>query len=291
VVHFSGSSLAGRKTIQNNRLEQPGQTVPHVQQLGILAATFGLDDQVAVVIGGTGVLGGALCEGLALAGARVVVAGRSEERGQERVRAIQALDGEATFLPVTADERLSVQSLLDATITAYGQVDMLVNCAGTNAAIPYEQIADDQWHRVVNGSLLTTHLGCQIFAPFMATQAHGGSILNIGSVTSHLPLSRVFAYSAAKAAVVNLTQNLAREYAHRNVRVNVLCPGFFPAEQNRRILDAERVENIMRGTPMNRFGEPHELVGAAILLLSRGAGSFITGEDLYVDGGFTSMRF
>ncbi len=256
-----------------------------------LTDLFGLDDQVAVVIGGTGVLGGALAEGLAQAGARVVVAGRSEERGHERVKAIEAFGGEATFLPVTADQRLSVQALLDSTITAYGQVDMLVNCAGTNSAIPYEQIPDDQWHKVVDGSLLTTHLGCQIFAPFMASQTHGGSILNIGSVTSHLPLSRVFAYSAAKAAVVNLTQNLAREYAPKNVRINVVCPGFFPAEQNRKILDQERVENIMRGTPMRRFGEPHELVPAAILLLSSRAGSFITGEDLYVDGGFTAMRF
>src|SRR3954451_15610268 len=252
---------------------------------------FGLDDQVAVVIGGTGVLGGALCAGLAQAGARIVVAGRSEERGHERVKAIEEFGGEATFLPVTADQRLSVQALLDATIAAYGQVDMLVNCAGTNSATPYEQIPDDQWHKVVDGSLLTTHLGCQIFAPFMATQHHGVSILNIGSVTSHLPLSRVFAYSAAKAAVVNLTKNLAREFANNNVRVNVLCPGFFPAEQNRKILDQERVENIMRGTPMSRFGEPQELIGAALLLLSRNAGSFITGEDLYVDGGFTSMRF
>lgn len=252
---------------------------------------FGLDGQVAVVIGGTGVLGGALAEGIAQAGARVVVAGRSEERGQERVKAIEAFGGEATFLPVTADQRLSVQALLDATITAFGQVDILVNCAGTNSAIPYEQIPDDQWHKVVDGSLLTTHLGCQIFAPFMATQSYGGSILNVGSVTSHLPLSRVFAYSAAKAAVVNLTKNLAREYASKNVRVNVLCPGFFPAEQNRKILDQERVENIMRGTPMNRFGEPHELVGPALLLLSRHAGSYMTGEDLYCDGGFTSMRF
>src|SRR5262249_24986857 len=113
----------------------------------------------------------------------------------------------------------------------------------------------------------------------------------IGSVTSHLPLSRVFAYSASKAAVVNLTKNLAREYASRKVRVIVLCPGFFPAEQNRKILDQQRVENIMRGTPMNRFGEPHELVGPALMLLSNRTGSFMTGEDLYVDGGFTSMRF
>jgi NAD(P)-dependent dehydrogenase (short-subunit alcohol dehydrogenase family) len=256
-----------------------------------LQELFGLDGQVAVVIGGTGVLGGALCDGIAQAGARVVVAGRSEERGHERVKNIEAFGGEATFLPVEADQRLSVQALLDATITAFGQVDMLVNCAGTNSATPYEQIPDDQWHRIVDGSLLTTHLGCQIFAPFMATQSHGGSILNIGSVTAHLPLSRVFAYSAAKAAVVNLSKNLAREYAPKNVRINVLCPGFFPAEQNRKILDQERVENIMRGTPMHRFGEPHELVGSALLLLSRRAGSYLTGEDLYCDGGFTSMRF
>jgi NAD(P)-dependent dehydrogenase (short-subunit alcohol dehydrogenase family) len=90
---------------------------------------------------------------------------------------------------------------------------------------------------------------------------------------------------------VNLTKNVAREYATRGVRVNVLCPGFFPAEQNRKILDKERVDNIMAGTPMQRFGEPHELVGAVILLLSREAGSFMTGCELYVDGGFTGMRF
>src|SRR5262245_66092341 len=127
-----------------------------------LPQRFGLQDQVAVVIGGTGVLGGALCDGIAQAGARVVVAGRSEERGHERVKAIEALGGEATFLPVEADQRLSVQALLDSTITAYGQVDMLVNCAGTNSAVPYEQIPDDQWHKVVDGRLLTAHLGCQI---------------------------------------------------------------------------------------------------------------------------------
>ena len=256
-----------------------------------LRQLFGLDGQVAVVIGGTGVLGGALCEGIAKAGAQVVVSGRSEERGRERARAIQSFGGEATFLPVDADQRLSVQALLDAAITAYGQVDMLINCAGANSATPYEEIADDDWHRVIDANLLSTHLGCQIFAPFMATQTHGGSILNIGSVTAHLPLSRVFAYSASKAAVVNLTKNLAREYARQNVRINVLCPGFFPAEQNRKILDQERVDNILRGTPVRRFGEPEELIGPALLLLSRQAGSFVTGEDLYCDGGFTSMRF
>ncbi len=256
-----------------------------------LQQLFGLDNQVAVVIGGTGVLGGALAEGIAQAGAKVVVAGRSEERGQERVKGIQARGGTAAFVSVEAHHKPSMQTLLDATLQQFGQVDMLVNCAGTNSAAPYAEISEEDWHKVIDSQLTATHLGCQVFAPYMAAQAAGGSILNIGSVTAHLPLSRVYAYSAAKAAVVNLTKNVAREYATKNVRVNVLCPGFFPAEQNRKILDQERVANIMRGTPMARFGEPHELVGAALLLLSRRAGSFMTGEDIYVDGGFTSMRF
>lgn len=256
-----------------------------------LQQLFGLDGQVAVVVGGTGVLGGALAEGIAQAGAKVVVAGRSQERGTQRVKNIEARGGTGVFHAVEADQRASVQGLLDATLQQFGQCDILVNCAGTNAATPYAQIADDEWRRVIDSQLTATHLGCQIFAPYMAAQASGGSILNIGSVTAHLPLSRVFAYSAAKAAVVSLTKNLAREFAPKHVRVNVLCPGFFPAEQNRKILDAERTANILRGTPMARFGEPHELVGPALMLLARQAGSFVTGEDLYVDGGFTSMRF
>ncbi len=252
---------------------------------------FGLDGQIAVVIGGTGVLGGALCEGLAQAGATVVVAGRSEERGQERVAAIEELGGQAQYHSVDVTCRDSMQQLLDAVLEQYGQVDMLVNCAGVNSAVPYEEITDEEWERIFQGNVGATQKGCQIFGAHMATQEQGGSILNVGSVTAHLPLSRVFAYSASKAAVVNMTKNIAREYATQGVRVNVLCPGFFPAEQNRKILDQERVDNIMAGTPMQRFGEPHELVGAAVLLLSRAAGSFVTGCELYVDGGFTGMRF
>jgi NAD(P)-dependent dehydrogenase (short-subunit alcohol dehydrogenase family) len=256
-----------------------------------LTKLFGLDGQIAVVIGGTGVLGGAFCDGLAQAGAHVIVAGRSEQRGQERVAAIGALGGHAEFLAVDATSRESIRTLLEKTLAGHSRVDILVNCAGVNSATPYETIPDEDWHRVIDGNLTATHLAIQTFAPQMAGQPDGGSILNIGSVTAHLPLSRVFAYSASKAAVVNLTQNLAREYAPRNVRINALCPGFFPAEQNRKILDAQRVDNIMRQTPMARFGEPEELIGAALLLLSRTAGSFITGAALYVDGGFTGMRF
>ncbi len=252
---------------------------------------FGLDGQIAVVIGGTGVLGGAICDGLGQAGALVVVAGRSEERGQQRVDAICEAGGQAEFVAVDVTNRDSMTQLRDEVLQRHGQVDMLVNCAGVNSAVPYEEIADEDWDRIFQGNVAATQKGCQVFASHMATQEQGGSILNIGSVTAHLPLSRVFAYSASKAAVVNLTKNVAREYATRGVRINVLCPGFFPAEQNRKILDQERIDNIMAGTPMQRFGEPQELVGAVILLLSREAGSFMTGCELYVDGGFTGMRF
>ena len=252
---------------------------------------FGLESDVAIVIGGTGVLGGGLCDGLAAAGAHVVVAGRSRKRGEARVAAVREAGGSAEFHPVDVTSRESFRTLRDAVVGAHGRVDILVNCAGVNSAVPYEEIEDADWERVLNTNLKATHLGCQHFAPVMAKQERGGAILNIGSVTAHLPLSRVFAYSASKAAVNNLTKNLAREYATRGVRVNSLNPGFFPAEQNRKILQPERVKKIMDQTPMARFGEPPELVGAALLLVARNAGSFVTGAEIYVDGGFTGMRF
>lgn len=256
----------------------------HLHQL------FGLDGQTAIVIGGTGVLGGALCDGLAGAGAHVVVAGRSEERGEERAKIIRDAGGSAEFIQVDVTSRDSIAELRDKVIASRKVVDILVNCAGVNSAVPFAEITDEDWDRVMNTNLTATHLGCQAFAPMMSEQENGGSILNIGSVTSHLPLSRVFAYSASKAAVLNYTKNVAREYGQKGVRVNSLCPGFFPAEQNRKILDKERVAKIMAQTPMNRFGEPHELIGAVLLLCSRVAGSFTTGTEIYVDGGFTGNR-
>ena len=251
---------------------------------------FGLSGRTAVVVGGTGVLGGALAEGLAQAGAFVVVAGRGADRGEARVDAIRAAGGAGTFVSVDAVDRASVRALLEAVIHARGRADILVNCAGVNSAGPYFEISDDDFAKVLDTNLKSTHLGCQIFGAHMAGLG-GGAILNIGSVTADKPLSKVFAYSASKAAVVNYTRNVARELAPQGVRVNVLCPGFFPAEQNRKILSPERTAAIMGQTPMNRFGNPEELVGAALLLCAPVAGSFITGTDVYVDGGFTGMRF
>ena len=254
-----------------------------------LQQLFGLDGQIAVVIGGTGVLCGAMAQGLAQAGATVVVAGRDAEKGAARVKEIEAVGGKAAFLPVDVMVRESIEGLLAASIAKFGRVDMLVNGAGVNSASAYFDAKDEDWDRVIDSNLKAVHWGCQVFGRHMAENG-GGSILNVASVSSHLPLSRVFAYSASKAAVVNLTQNVARELAPMGVRVNALAPGFFPAEQNRKILDPARVEKIMAQTPMARFGEPHELVGATILLLSRAGGSFIAGATYYVDGGFTAMR-
>lgn len=260
-------------------------SAPFLQQL------FGLEGQAAVIIGGTGVLGGALATGLAKAGAKVLVAGRGADRGQQRVEEIRALGGEAAFAAVDVTERSSLEALLATAVAQFGRIDMLINGAGVNSASAYFDVADDDWNRVIQSNLTAVHWGCQIFGQEMVRDGRGGAILNIASVNAHLPLSRVFAYAASKSAVVNLTQNVARELAPLGVRVNALCPGFFPAEQNRKILDAQRVQSIMSQTPLARFGEPDELVAAALLLLSRRAGSFITGASVYVDGGFTAMRF
>ena len=254
-----------------------------------LQKLFGLDGQVSVVIGATGVLGGSLAAGIAQAGAHVVVAGRSEERGKERVESIKKLDAAASFAAVDVTSRESIQALLDKTLAEHGRVDSVVNCAGVNQAGNYLEIEDDDWDRVIETNLRSTHLGCQIFGKHLVDAGQGGAILNIGSVTSFRPLSRVFAYSASKAAVISLTQNVARELAPHKVRVNALCPGFFPAEQNRKILTPERTESILRHTPAGRFGEPEELIGAALLMLAPNAGSFVTGTSIYVDGGFTAM--
>src|SRR5262249_25866837 len=129
----------------------------------------------------------------------------------------------------------------------------------------------------------------QIFGEWMLEKKVAGSIINIASVSAVIPLSRVFTYSLTKAAVVNLTQNLSREWSARGVRVNALSPGFFPAEQNRKVLTPDRIARVMGHPPVARFGSPEELAGAILLMASPRAGSFLTGANLVVDGGFTTM--
>jgi len=255
-----------------------------------LAELFGLKGQTAVVIGGAGVLGGALCRGLTGAGARVVVADLKEEPCQSRAEELRGLGGEASIATVDVTSRESIEKLLATAVAEAGRVDILVNCAGVNAGSSFLEATDADWDRVMAINLRAVFQACQIFGRHMI-EAGGGSIVNIGSVTAILPLSRVYAYAASKAGVVNLTRNVAQEFGTQGVRVNAICPGFFPAEQNRRLLDEERIDNIMRGTPMRRFGEPDELIGALLLLVAPNAGSFVTGTTISVDGGFTAAWF
>jgi NAD(P)-dependent dehydrogenase (short-subunit alcohol dehydrogenase family) len=262
--------------------------------MSFLQNLFGLDGQLAVIIGGAGELGGALAAGLGQAGAKVILADRGQEACLARIEALKPLGIDVDYAVVDVTNRDSLKSLLKTALSKSSskpaKVDMLVNCAGINVGNPFLEVEPETWDKIMAVNLKGTMEACQIFIESML-ETGGGSIVNIGSVNSDKPLSRVFAYAASKAAVVNLTQNIAQEFATRNIRVNAICPGFFPAEQNRKLLDDKRIENIMRGTPMNRYGTPDELVGAALLLLSQKAGSYITGTALYVDGGFTCSWF
>ncbi len=251
---------------------------------------FGLEGQTAVVIGAAGELGGAMARGLARAGAHVVIADVAEGPCRQRAAEFAAAGLRAGYATVNVTQRESIRALLAEVLRQTGRADILVNSAGVNAATSFLDAGDADWDRVLSINLRGVFQACQVFGRHMADSG-GGAIVNVGSVTSLLPLSRVFAYSASKAAVLNLSRNIAQDLAAKGVRVNVLCPGFFPAEQNRKILDERRVDNIMRHTPMQRYGQPEELVGALLLLVSRKAGSFITGAPLSVDGGFTAAWF
>ncbi len=252
-----------------------------------LAELFSLKNKVAVVIGGTGELCGTMAEGLAAAGAAVAIVGRDAAKAQKRLDAISHARGKAAFFSCDTTSKAGLQKLLADVIAKFGKADILMNGAGVNSATPFLDIPEEEFDKIITVNLKGLVLACQIFGKYMLARG-SGSIINVGSASGIKPLSRVFTYSASKAAVHNISQNLAREWAAKGVRVNILVPGFFPAEQNRKVLSPDRIKSIMAKTPMNRFGEAHELIGAALLLASD-AGSFITGAELVVDGGFDAM--
>ena len=251
------------------------------------AELFSLEGKVAVVIGGTGVLCGEMAEGLAMAGAAVALVGRDPAKAKARLESIAKGGGKAGFFSCDTTSKAGLQKLLGDILQKLGGVDILVNGAGVNSPTPFFDISEEEFDRIITVNLKGVLLSCQVFGRHMVGQ-QSGSIINVGSASGLTPLSRVFTYSASKAAVHNLSKNIAREWATAGVRVNVLVPGFFPAEQNRKVLNPERVTQIMGKTPMKRFGDAHELIGATLLLASD-AGSFITGAEIVVDGGFAAM--
>ena len=251
---------------------------------------FSLDGKVAAAIGAGGVLAGEMARGLAKAGAKVAVLDLNLENAEKVAASIKSeCDGEALPVRVDATSKENLQNALDEIISAWGRMDILINAPGINSATPFFEISEEEWEKIVRVNLKSMFLGCQIFGKRMIEQGEGGSIINISSASSGPPLSKVFTYSVSKAGVNNLTQFLAREWALQKIRVNALAPGFFPAEQNRKILTKERVDDIFRHTPVARFGEPEELLGAVIWLASEKASSFVTGSVVRVDGGFTAM--
>ncbi|MFZ5822994.1 MAG: SDR family oxidoreductase [Bacillota bacterium] len=250
---------------------------------------FSLESKVAAVVGGTGVLGGEFCRGLAGAGAKVAILGRSAEKGGSLEAELRAQGHEARFIAVDARRKADLASARDEITRLWGGVDILVNAPGINSATPFFELGEEEWDQILDTNLKSVLLACQVFGEAMVRRGVGGSVINISSVSSEIPLSRVLTYSISKAGINSLTRWLARELAPHSIRVNALIPGFFPAEQNRKILDPERVEAILRHTPLGRLGVPDELIGTLLWLASPGASGFVTGALIPVDGGFTAM--
>ncbi len=251
---------------------------------------FGLKGKVAAVVGGSGVLGGSVAQSLAGAGAKIaVIYNHGKDSAEQRVKAIQANGGEA--IAVQADGRVKgdLEKAKEQIVAKWNQVDILVNAPGVNSTTPVLDISEEEWEKIISVNLKGMFLACQVFGRHMIDSKVKGSIINFSSVSSEIPLSKVFTYAISKAGVNNMTRFLAREWAQHGIRVNAVMPGFFPAEQNRKILTEERRKSIFGHTPMARYGEADELNGAFIWLASNNASSFVTGTIIPVDGGFTAM--
>ena len=266
----------------------------------LLQDLFSLEGRVAVVTGATGILGGAMARGLAQAGAKIGVLGRRREKAEEVAREISDLGGEAVAVPADVLDEEQLREVRDAVLGRWGRLDVLLNAAGGN--VPGATLSGDEtvfdlpreaFGEVFELNLVGTLLPIQVLGEAM-TRGGGGCILNVSSMAAARAITRVAGYSAAKAAVENLTRWLAVDLARRygdGVRVNAIAPGFFIGEQNRAMLleedggPTDRGRAIVEHTPAGRFGEPDELVGAAIWLCSPAA-SFVNGAVIPVDGGF-----
>jgi NAD(P)-dependent dehydrogenase (short-subunit alcohol dehydrogenase family) len=258
------------------------------REMDYLSRLFKLDGKTAAIVGGAGFLCSEMASALSKAGVRVAILDRDAEATNAVVSKINKEGGAAIGVPLQVTEKTSHEVALRRIIEEFGGLDILVNGAGINAPTPFFDITVEEWKSILDSHATGTFLGCQVFGRHMVEKKRG-SIINLSSASAGPPLSKAFAYSVAKAGIRNLTQNLAREWAPHNVRVNALRPGFFPTEWSKKnFMSPERERAILGHTPMARYGRPEELTGAVLWLASEASG-FVTGAEIAVDGGFTAM--
>lgn len=250
---------------------------------------FSLKGSTAAVIGGGGHVCSALAKGFAAAGANVAIIDLRIEKAEAVAKEIKnEFDVKTTAIYADATKLNELKEMMKALSDFSDSVDIAVNGGGINSPEPFLDIDESEWHNVIDSQLTATFLGCQIFGRHMLENEFG-SIINISSASADPALSKAYAYSAAKAGIRNLTQNLGREWGKLGVRVNAIRPGFFPTEWNKKnFITPDREKAILNHTPMGRFGNTEELIGAAVYLASK-ASSFVTGSELVVDGGFSAM--
>tara|TARA_B100000925_G_C22007944_1_gene474626 strand:+ start:2996 stop:3778 length:783 start_codon:yes stop_codon:yes gene_type:complete len=254
-----------------------------------LSQLFNLENKTVVITGAGGYLCSEIARGFARAGCSVAMLDLRLEKSVEIEKEINKEGFKKTLaLEINVSEKDQHVNALETVIKEFGGCDILVNGAGINGPTPFMDITLDEWYSILDSQLTGTMLGCQVFGGYMVSN-QSGSIINISSASAGPPLSKAFTYSVAKAGILNLTQNLGREWGTKGVRVNALRPGFFPTEWNRKnFITAEREQAIFSHTPMSRYGDPAELIGATLWLASDAA-SFVTGSEVAVDGGFSCM--
>jgi NAD(P)-dependent dehydrogenase (short-subunit alcohol dehydrogenase family) len=246
---------------------------------------FDLTRKNAVVIGATSGIGRAIATAMARAGANVVPTGRREDECQSAAAEIEGLGRKSLCQPVDVSSKQSIEQLRDKILAQFGQVHILVNCAGRTKRTPTLQVSEEEWNAIIDTNLTGTLRACQVFGPHMIERGYG-RIVNIASLSSFVALFEVAAYSASKAAVASLTKSLAIEWAKHGIRVNAIAPGVIRTELNRKLLDeSQRGQEFLIRTPDNRFGTVDEIAAAAVFLAADEI-TFVNGVVLPVDGGF-----